>query len=67
MGHFIHGLKDRIWPDFVCHFHLFNGRFAKENSLETHWHADKELVDISDRHTVALKTPLSFLRSGEAF
>ena len=20
VGHFIYGLKDRIWPDFVCHF-----------------------------------------------
>ena len=28
VGNFIHGLKDRIWPDFVCHFHLFNGRFC---------------------------------------
>ena len=23
VGHFIYDLKDRIWPDFVCHFHLF--------------------------------------------
>ena len=26
VGHFIYGLKDRVWPDFVYHFHLFNGR-----------------------------------------
>ena len=25
VGHFIYGLKDRIWPDFICHFHLYRG------------------------------------------
>jgi hypothetical protein len=25
VGHFIYGLRDRIWPDFVCHFTLFRG------------------------------------------
>jgi hypothetical protein len=25
VGHFIYGLRDRIWPDFVCHFSLFKG------------------------------------------
>ena len=29
VGHFFYRLKDRIWPDFVCHFHLFNGHFAR--------------------------------------
>ena len=23
--HFIYHLKDRIWPDFICHFQLFRG------------------------------------------
>ena len=23
VDHFIYGLKDRVWPDFVCHFSLF--------------------------------------------
>ena len=48
VGHFIYGLKDRVWPDFVCHFHLFNGRFAKRFSA-SHWHADQELVEVLDR------------------
>jgi hypothetical protein len=25
VGHFVYGLKDRIWPDIVCHFLLFRG------------------------------------------
>jgi hypothetical protein len=25
VGHFIYGLKARIWPDFICHFSLFRG------------------------------------------
>ena len=52
VGHFIYGLKDRIWPDFVCHFHLFNGRFSRF-STDHHWHADEELSDLSSRRTVA--------------
>jgi hypothetical protein len=25
VGHFIYGLRDRVWPDFVCHFNLYRG------------------------------------------
>jgi hypothetical protein len=25
VGHFIYGFRDRVWPDFVCHFSLFHG------------------------------------------
>jgi hypothetical protein len=25
VGHFIYSLKDRVWPDFVCHFSLYRG------------------------------------------
>ena len=49
VGHFIHRLRDRIWPDFVCHFHLFNGRFAPAPVVTPYWHADQELLDISAR------------------
>ena len=24
VGHFIYQLRDRIWPDFICHFNLFS-------------------------------------------
>lgn len=61
VGHFIYRLKDRIWPDFVCHFHSFNGRFAKAPILDSHWHADSELADISDHRPIAIKSSLRFL------
>ena len=60
VGHFIYGLKDRIWPDFVCHFHLFNGRFSRFSN-DHHWHADEELSDLSSRRTMAIKSNLGFL------
>jgi hypothetical protein len=45
VGHFIYGLKERIWPDFICHFHLFRG---DANQSDSHgWHADTELSEIS--------------------
>lgn len=25
IGHFSHGLRDIVWPDFHCHVHLFRG------------------------------------------
>jgi hypothetical protein len=24
VGHFIYGLRDRVWPDFICHFSLYH-------------------------------------------
>jgi hypothetical protein len=29
VGHFIYGLQDLIWPDFICHFSLFLDKFTK--------------------------------------
>ena len=65
VGHFIYALRDRIWPDFVCHFHLFNGRFAKQFS-GSHWHADHEFGEILDRRPVAIAASLDFLRKGQS-
>lgn len=64
MGHLIYRLKDRIWPDFVCHFHLFNGRFAKAPITKSCWHADTELTDLLACRPLALKSLLDFLRPG---
>lgn len=64
VGHFIYRLRDRIWPDFVCHFHLFNGHFAQAPIGESCWHADKELTDLSTRQPMALKSSLGFLQPG---
>ena len=65
VGHFIYGLKDRIWPDFVCHFHLFNGRFTKALHVDSHWHTDKQLGEILDRQPVAIKAPLNLSTMGQ--
>ena len=54
--HFIHGLKDRIWPDFICHFHLFNGRFNGFKHLDYSWHADERIESIAHRSPVAVRT-----------
>ena len=48
---------------FVCHFQLFNGRFAKAPILESGWHADTELTNISAHQPMALKSLLGFFRS----
>lgn len=66
VGHFIHRLRDRVWPDFVCHFHLYNGRFANAPIDESCWHADIELKDLSSRRSMAVKSSLKFLHSGSS-
>ena len=53
-GHFIYGLKDRIWPDFICHFHLFNGRFNGFKHFDSQWHANERL------ETIASRSPMAF-------
>lgn len=58
VGHFICGLKDHIWPDFVCHFHLYNGRFTRAPISDSCCHADEELLDISTRRPIAIKSHL---------
>lgn len=64
VGHFIHSLKDRVWPDFICHFHLYNGQFNKLLKYESDWHADKELQDLTARSPIAIKCNLDFLKTG---
>ena len=54
VGHFIYGLKDRVWPDFICHFHLFNGRFNRAPSPNSSWHADVVLLELTARHPLAI-------------
>ena len=63
VGHFIYGLRDRIWPNFICHFHLFKGGFARVPTSNRTWHADEELSEISARHPMAIKSDLGFLRN----
>jgi len=56
VGHLIHGLKDRIWPDFICHFHLFNGRFNDYKHFDNQWHADERLEPIATRIPMAIRS-----------
>ena len=49
VGHFIYGLRDRIWPDFVCHFSLFRGVVSGSHVRgdSSTWHAAAEELDLS--------------------
>ena len=58
VGHFIYSLKDRVWPDFVCHFHLFNGRFNQAPVAASCWHADEELPELIGRRPIAIQSKL---------
>lgn len=40
VGHFIYRLKDRIWPDFICHFNLFGHHHTANARVNFDWHAD---------------------------
>lgn len=61
VGHFIYALKDRIWPNFVCHFRLFKP-YVDYSWDESYWHSDNEIADISARSPLAIKSPLNFLK-----
>ena len=54
VGHFIYGLRDRIWPDFVCHFHLHRG--AKSHHRPHDWHANTEINDLASSPGPAIKS-----------
>ena len=66
VGHYIHGLKDRIWPDFICNFHLFNGRFNGLKHFDSRWHADEVIDVIADRSPLAICVNTSFLAKSAA-
>ena len=54
VGHFIFGLRDRIWPDFICHFHLHRG--ATSRSRIVGWHADTELNGLASSPGLAIQS-----------
>jgi hypothetical protein len=51
VGHFIYGLKDRVWPDFVCHFTLYRGDVSHlaTPSEDSSWFSSDQLLDIAQR------------------
>ena len=66
VGHFIYGLKHRIWPDFICHFTPYrhnSWNFSLENST---WHFDQELKEICACSPMAIKANLAFLQANRS-
>jgi hypothetical protein len=50
VGHFIYGLRDRIWPDFICHFSLYRGDISLcVPGNKDAWFSSDQLVDIAQR------------------
>lgn len=62
VGHFIYGLKDRVWPDFVCHFSLFLGdtSFVNHGDKST-WSSSSQLLDVAQRSPTRCSPNLDFL------
>lgn len=63
VGHFIYKLQDRVWPDFVCHFHLFKQGVVDYGFLDNHWYSDHEPVVTSAQRSLAIMPDLSSLTS----
>lgn len=67
VGHFIYGLRDRIWPDFICHFSLFKDRDLLAAPLvDKSWHWDQEISDVAIHSPRAIKSNLKFLEHSAA-
>jgi hypothetical protein len=63
VGHFIYGLCDRVWPDFVCHFSLFRGNHPYETgfSHEPSWWSDEQIAEVAQRNPTFFCPKLAFL------
>lgn len=60
VGHFVYGLKDRIWPNFGCHFRLFKD-YVDYSLDDLSWHWDREIPEVSSRSHMVIKSSLDFL------
>ena len=66
VGHFIYHLRDRVWPDFVCHFSLFRGVIPTGSSRFSSgvgWSSSVQNIDIAQRSYMKINPNLDFLRS----
>jgi hypothetical protein len=62
VGHFIYGLKDRIWPDFVCHFTLYRGDISIiDHEIKGKWFSSEHLVDVAQRSSTLCSPNLEVL------
>jgi hypothetical protein len=66
VGHFIYGLRDRIWPDFICHFSLYRGVHPSASGLHHaknySWNSTEEILDVAQRSPTAFRPNLNFLK-----
>jgi hypothetical protein len=64
------GIKDRIWPDFLCHFSLFRGVHLAVsgfiNQQNSSWTSIEENIDVSQRSPTRLRPNLDFLKASSA-
>jgi hypothetical protein len=65
VGHFIYGLQDCIWLDFICHFSLFRGVHPSissfhNGSIDT-WSSSEQDVVIAQRSPTKIQPKLSVL------
>jgi hypothetical protein len=71
VGHFIYGLKDHIWPDFVCHFSLFRGVHPRKSGFyhdsDYSWSSVDQNIVVAQRSPTKLHTNLSFLKESTLF
>jgi hypothetical protein len=53
VGHFIYGLRDRVWPDFVCHFTLFRGVHPAISGFhhdgDYSWKSSTQILEVAQR------------------
>ena len=66
VGHFIYGLKDRIWPDFIYHFNLYRHNSWNHSLVNSSCPSDKELNEISLCSPMAIKSKLGFLHANHS-
>ena len=70
VGHFVYGLKDRIWPDFVCHFYLFRGthpkHFGSLTEKDLSWNSADHNLEVAQRSPTLLRPKHDFLKHSAA-
>ena len=67
VGHFIYGLRDRVWPDFVCHFTLFRGvhpaQFGFHHNMGSSWSTNDQILEVAQRSPTRWNPNLDFLKN----
>jgi hypothetical protein len=65
VGHFIYGLRDRVWLDFICHFSLYHVNCQSAlgflNAHNEFWFLSGENIEIAQRSPTKLKPDFSVL------